>query len=301
MSRNRAFTLIELMVAMAVTSLLVVLLVSLTSSVSNAWQRGEAQTEVHANARGVLNLLGRELQGALVDLDLGFHIAYVPAEPNNFRLRFLSRTKPEGDTVPPIMKVCYQLAWADTQLIPELVPVYDKDHPIPVLARTESSKMDDVFNIPVDDQDVTVWTDSWGQIPSGGVRTGVEVNFSRTEVAAENVLGWRVTPVYWDTQSNQIARDKPDAQAIYYGKYLTSDKAPKALEVEIATVASKPIGRLVGFNEWGDLRRSSWVMDLRQLAGAPTPEDAPSGPFTDLLRQNVKYFSSTIYLQSKTP
>lgn len=300
MSHNRAFTLIELMVAMAVTSLLIVLLVSLTSSVSNAWQKGEAQTEVHANARGAMNLLGRELQGALIDLDLGFHLAYIEAEPNNFRLKFLARIKPEGDKVPPILKVCYQLAWADQRLMPELVPQYDEKHPIPVLARTESSEMDDVFNIPLDETAV-VWTHSWGQIPLRGLRTGVQIGGDRTEVAAENILGWRVTPIYWHETEGRITRDKRDAQSLFYGKYLTSDKAPRALEVEMATVPSKPVGRLLTFEQWGELRRERWIFGLLQAPDSSLPDSAPAGPFTDLLRQHVKYFSSTIYLQSKTP
>ena len=139
--RNRAFTLVEMMVAMAVTAVLVLLLVNVTGTVSNAWKRGETQAESSSNARGALGMMSRELKSALIDLDLGCRILTVPSAENNFQLKFLTRAEPKADGSPAVKKVCYQLAWADERLIPTVYASYDKSHPVPVLIRTDSTNL----------------------------------------------------------------------------------------------------------------------------------------------------------------
>ncbi|MDQ3621145.1 MAG: prepilin-type N-terminal cleavage/methylation domain-containing protein [Verrucomicrobiota bacterium] len=296
--KRRAFTLVELVLAMAITSLLIILLVDMAGTTSNAWQRGEAQAETHSTARGALNLLGRELQGAVIDLDLGFRVLSVPAESNSFVLKFLSRRQPQpgepnNGGEPAVEKVCYQLAWANESLLPEIIAQYDENHPIPVLIRTVSTNLDDVF-IVKKPEDADLWSREWGELSTAPIRAGERIDGNITEVAAENVMGWRVVPYYWDDAAGRIAAADPNSVPKYYDEYLTSDKAPRALQVQLAVMPSRALPRIrSGF-------ASQWA-NIRQEENLFAPTQLPDTRFNDLVRQNARYFDATFHLASKTP
>jgi prepilin-type N-terminal cleavage/methylation domain-containing protein len=65
MKRNRAFTIVELLVALAITSLLVVLLVNVVTAALNVWQQGRNQIDTFANARQTLGRIADEIKGAV--------------------------------------------------------------------------------------------------------------------------------------------------------------------------------------------------------------------------------------------
>src|SRR5438270_32679 len=63
--KKRAFTLVEMLVALAITSVLVVLLVNVVSAALAVWEQGRNQIDTFANARQVLGRIGDELSGAI--------------------------------------------------------------------------------------------------------------------------------------------------------------------------------------------------------------------------------------------
>lgn len=67
---GRAFTILELLVAMSVVMLLVVLLASVASSVSSAWTRSREKMDAFAKGRALMNVLQRELKDAAIREDL---------------------------------------------------------------------------------------------------------------------------------------------------------------------------------------------------------------------------------------
>jgi type II secretory pathway component PulJ len=64
MKRARGFTIAELLVALAITSLLVVLLVSVVSAALNVWEQGRNQIDTFSNARQTLSRIANEIKGA---------------------------------------------------------------------------------------------------------------------------------------------------------------------------------------------------------------------------------------------
>jgi prepilin-type N-terminal cleavage/methylation domain-containing protein len=60
----RAFTLLEMLVALAITSVLVVLLVDVVSAALAVWEQGRNQIDTFANARQVLGRIADEISGA---------------------------------------------------------------------------------------------------------------------------------------------------------------------------------------------------------------------------------------------
>ncbi len=65
-----AFTLIELMVALAVLAILIVLLTQIFSLVANTWASGRSQANNFSQARVALDVMARDLEGAALRPDL---------------------------------------------------------------------------------------------------------------------------------------------------------------------------------------------------------------------------------------
>ena len=66
------FTLVEMLVAFAVLSGLMVLLLGAVTPVATLWRKAETRVETHQRARGALELLARELTPAVVDTRMQF-------------------------------------------------------------------------------------------------------------------------------------------------------------------------------------------------------------------------------------
>lgn len=283
MNRRNAFTLIELLVAISITMLLVLLLASMGDSATRAWQRGAAQAESYSTARGAISTLGRELGSAVIDLDMGFVVEPVPGQPGNFVLKFLRR-RDADETGAIVEKTAYQLGWATRNLLPEVQAHYDADHPIPVLVRTSSTDLTDVYSGQTDD-----WARNWGTL-STAIQTGVKGGADGqtiTEIAAENIVGWKVMPKFWD--GTRIQNDTLDA---YFGRYLTSDKSPGSLEVSMAILPSRSLASLSQMADWGQMRERDDLFDLTTLG---------SGALDDGLKRHLRHFTTTLFLSSRTP
>jgi len=63
--RTRGFTLVEMLVALAITTILVVLLVNVVSAALAVWEQGRNQIDTFANARQVLGRIADEISGAV--------------------------------------------------------------------------------------------------------------------------------------------------------------------------------------------------------------------------------------------
>ena len=62
----RGFTLIELLASMAILAMITSILFAVFGQVSKAWTQGESRTEAFSSARLALDLIGRELETAIV-------------------------------------------------------------------------------------------------------------------------------------------------------------------------------------------------------------------------------------------
>jgi prepilin-type N-terminal cleavage/methylation domain-containing protein len=73
-----AFSLTELLVAISVLGLMVALLGTMTSNVSNVWSKGNAQIDRRRNVRAIVDLVKADLRGALLPVDPSVE----PTKPN---------------------------------------------------------------------------------------------------------------------------------------------------------------------------------------------------------------------------
>jgi prepilin-type N-terminal cleavage/methylation domain-containing protein len=72
--RNAAFSLVEVLVAMAVLAIIMTMMASMTGSVTKAWSRSENRVETHQSARAALEIMAREMTPAVVDTRMQFAI-----------------------------------------------------------------------------------------------------------------------------------------------------------------------------------------------------------------------------------
>lgn len=63
---NRGFTLIDLMVAMAITTIIVTILVSVTSMALDTWNRSRAEVRAARQAKAMIDTMGRDLESLVV-------------------------------------------------------------------------------------------------------------------------------------------------------------------------------------------------------------------------------------------
>lgn len=75
--RIQGITLVELMVAMAILSFLVVMLAQVLNNTGSAWTAGQAQTERRSAVRALSDTIARDLQTALMPID--------PADPTTLQ------------------------------------------------------------------------------------------------------------------------------------------------------------------------------------------------------------------------
>jgi prepilin-type N-terminal cleavage/methylation domain-containing protein len=87
---SHGFTLVEVLIATAILSLLVILLASLVSAVNRAWISGEQQVSEFQDGRAVLELISRELSQAIISPRL--QLVQNPVMPAGLKLRANSDT-----------------------------------------------------------------------------------------------------------------------------------------------------------------------------------------------------------------
>ena len=69
MKRRGGFSLVELLVALAITSLLVVLLTNVVSATLTAWQQGRSRLDTFSSARQLIGRIADEISGAIAIKD----------------------------------------------------------------------------------------------------------------------------------------------------------------------------------------------------------------------------------------
>ncbi|HSI13320.1 MAG TPA: prepilin-type N-terminal cleavage/methylation domain-containing protein [Chthoniobacter sp.] len=70
-----AFTLVELLVSLALLTFIMLILVGVTEAASRAWREGQSRTETFQSARTALEILTREITPAVVDTRMQFVVA----------------------------------------------------------------------------------------------------------------------------------------------------------------------------------------------------------------------------------
>ncbi|MEM7144280.1 MAG: prepilin-type N-terminal cleavage/methylation domain-containing protein [Verrucomicrobiota bacterium] len=102
----RGFSLIELLVAIAVLSIMLLMLAEMTGTVADTWAKGEARIESYQSARAALELMTREMTPAVVDTRTQFvvmagedlvDVGAVNVSPNSPVILWMAPLGEQGD------------------------------------------------------------------------------------------------------------------------------------------------------------------------------------------------------------
>lgn len=85
--RAKGFTLIELMVAMAITTVIVTVLVSITGIAIDTWQRGRAEIRASRQAKSMLDTMAKDFESLVSRRGNNFEWLYEGGEPAARALR----------------------------------------------------------------------------------------------------------------------------------------------------------------------------------------------------------------------
>jgi prepilin-type N-terminal cleavage/methylation domain-containing protein len=131
-SRPAAFTLLELLVALAVLALLITVLMGLVDSAAKLWRESEARVDAYREARAALNVMQRDLRNAVATTNQNFfrlntdaYAQLADAEKNtNYAsaVFFLSaqpaNAQASGQNRSDVCQVGYFLAYGKTSMSP---------------------------------------------------------------------------------------------------------------------------------------------------------------------------------------
>ena len=92
MKKKKPFTLLELILAMGILSVMMVLMLSFFSAAQKAWMASSANAEIYENARVAMDLMTRDLQAALYNDDNSTQGIYPFWHESDSRINFITAT-----------------------------------------------------------------------------------------------------------------------------------------------------------------------------------------------------------------
>lgn len=128
-----AFTILELLVAMMVMSVLVVMLMAMVDNASKLWRANESQIESYREARAALNLITGDLKSIYASTNqdyfrtngVGFNFSTDPADGRIFFIAALPVSAQESGSKSDLCEVGYYLTYTNNSILnPNSAPAY---------------------------------------------------------------------------------------------------------------------------------------------------------------------------------
>ncbi len=295
---RHAFTLVEMLVASTISLIILLVLTQLLGTMLDTWKKGGERAEIRSNARLAIDLLGRELAAAFVDLELGWQLlpALDGVNPNNPELKILTRKSPNNPDKSSLNRVSYRLGWAAYTLSGN-IPYNDRfrtnyvsGYDTPVLIRTASSNISPVFNA-ISPRTAQSWVNEWPTLANPFASSNGSV-----EAVVDHVLGWKIEILKWNqTGGNFDIFPADNTAANNFGRLRTSEEDFRVVRVTLAIIGSKSMPILRTLPNFSTVRERADLFTLQETNAAP------ADPTERFLRQNLRLITSTYRLQSKTP
>lgn len=295
---RHAFTLVEMLVASTISLIILLVLTQLLGTMLDTWKKGGERAEIRSNARLAIDLLGRELAAAFVDLELGWQLlpALDGVNPNNPELKILTRKSPNNPDKSSLYRVSYRLGWAAYTLNSNIAYNdrfrinHEKDYDTPVLIRTASSNISTVFNA-ISPRTAQSWVNEWPD-----PLDPLHHSNGSIEAVVDHVLGWKIEILKWNqTGGNFDIFPADNTAANNFGRLRTSEEDFRVVRVTLAIIGSKSMPILRTLPNFSTVRERADLFTLQETNAAP------ADPTEHFLRQNLRLITSTYRLQSKTP
>lgn len=240
-SRADGFTLLELLVGMAVMSLFLVLASQVVTSSLTQWELANQRIHTNLQARLVFDWLSRDIQTLCLNDDDSEWLRVIPQDINDDRGHLIKGSKfmgfcqpgqPQKDpastsSTSPRISGPVAVAYALGNLDPMVKDGTRKQF---ALLRTSVNPRDTFENMGVGNLD----TDFWAEGVMGFTTIRPE------DILAENIVGFRIVAEFFDNKAGAIRRSDPSQTFIYgpegtikVGAVVYPDASLTAFEVTI--------------------------------------------------------------------
>ena len=302
--RREAFTLLELLVSMAILSILVVILSQMINQASTAWARGESNKERMQDARAVVEFMSNELQSALLPVNrptqTGIQFVVNPAAItsgtfNNRDSVFWQTPQATDQTQGDVAEVGYFVRWDATV----------SSNPRPILCRFFVNPGDTNFLIYSTDPDTPWLSKKMLDAVAPGIKSNDPLK-NYLGLFAENVLGLWVTaldpigqPITLDATGANITGSF-DSRMGY--KYTDSNGAtqiqsacslPAAIDLGLVTLDSRSAKRITP-----GLQAKIQTLAATSASAQAFVASAQSDPAFLPIIQGLRYFQTKVFLQN---
>ncbi len=240
--KTKAFTLMELLVAMAVFSLLVVMLMGVVDSATKLWRNSEKQVETLREARAALHMMSGELACLVIATNANyskdfFHISPLPSgAKNNSELGFVTALPLSSQNTTNQSDLC-------------LVAYFVAKGKSSDFSTNESQNLYRYF---LDSGTLTGRLTN--EPPKKDFWSSLQATDPNSEIVAKNIQAFRVRPYYQDTTTpNGTWTDwkQPDADPNdLAGAWKPGEpgNVPQLLELELVVADSEIVKRVGGTN-----------------------------------------------------
>lgn len=246
----RAFTLLELLIAMTILAMILTLCGSMFTGTSKAWMNGEANAERRRNVRAIADFMGTELQGALLPVQ----------EAGGARANLQFVINPPVTTLSSVYRNADAIFWQaplarDTSLgeVAEVGYFVKWEDGVPILCRffvNPSTRANGVVTpnphfLIYQDADPDVWLST--KIVEQVVKPG-DIDAGYKGLFAENVLGLWLRSFGLDGQ--ELPREYDSRMGYlcnfgYSGGLLTERRRlPATVQISLAQIDSRHVARL---------------------------------------------------------
>lgn len=200
--RKLKFTLVELIVAMAVFSILLLLMLQFFSGAQTIWHGMEKRNEIYANARIAMDLMTAQLQNTFYT-NAGIPFVIVAPDTDDSKIYFATRT---GDQFPGNSSLKYMTFQRNNVTATNSETNAEQEQlRVAVFCDTTPGTPDfSSFFPPYGVSPVTDFTQATNHLPSR--LNGLLTNAQFSSVIADNVTAFRIIPYKLDT-NNDIVRD----------------------------------------------------------------------------------------------
>lgn len=230
--KKTGFSLLEVLVAVAVLALLVVLLMGMVEGATRMWRTNENRVESYREARAALNLIASDLRSFHPSTNTSHFLTNLPgadsSTPTNAQIGFLTalpRASQNDDSLSDLCTVGYFLAYGK-----------------PTRFNQEST-----FNLyRYFRESNKTWTNLIG---NAGLFADVSPDNTDAELLARNILDFQITPL-----STNLTR----------WAYSTNESLPALLEIKVIALNNERTKRLASQAEWETLRSDTNSPDYLQ-------------------------------------
>ncbi len=284
-----AFTLVELLVSMALLIMLVGMLAQMMNQASAIWNIGEANKERMQDVRAVTEFMASELRTALLPVN----------RPTQTGLQFVvNPTSLSGDTYKNRDSVFWQAPCATDQSSGDVAEIgyfvkwdTEKDSPRPVLCR--------FFVNPTDKSNFLIYSKPADWLNTGIIESVAPATkqFDYNGLFAENVLGLWVDCLDPFTESIDKVDHKFDSRKGYTeitSKVVHSPCAlPAAIDLGLVMLDSRSARRLTS-----NLKSKITTLAKQSSSAKDFVTEAQKDASFRPLLQSLRYYQTRVYLQN---